>query len=44
MVSNQSNDYLVCADADVISGLFWGASLKKIPQGAWVPLMIGLIL
>jgi len=25
-------------------GLFWGASLKKIPQGAWVPLMIGLIL
>jgi KUP system potassium uptake protein len=25
-------------------GLFWGASLKKIPLGAWVPLMIGLIL
>jgi KUP system potassium uptake protein len=25
-------------------GLFWGASLKKIPQGAWVPLMIGIIL
>ncbi|KAF8266790.1 potassium transporter [Lactarius quietus] len=25
-------------------GLFWGASLKKIPQGAWVPLIIGLIL
>jgi KUP system potassium uptake protein len=25
-------------------GLFWGASLKKIPEGAWVPLMIGLIL
>lgn len=22
-------------------GLFWGASLKKIPHGAWVPLMIG---
>jgi len=27
-----------------IPGLFWGASLKKVPQGAWVPLMIGLIL
>ncbi|KAF5347446.1 hypothetical protein D9756_011104 [Leucocoprinus leucothites] len=25
-------------------GLFWGASLKKVPAGAWVPLMIGLIL
>jgi len=25
-------------------GLFWGAALKKIPQGAWAPLMIGLIL
>jgi KUP system potassium uptake protein len=25
-------------------GLFWGASLKKIPQGAWVPLTIGLVL
>ncbi|SJL07638.1 uncharacterized protein ARMOST_10988 [Armillaria ostoyae] len=23
-------------------GLFWGASLKKIPHGAWVPLTIGL--
>lgn len=22
-------------------GLFWGASLKKVPHGAWVPLMIG---
>lgn len=22
-------------------GLFWGASLRKIPHGAWVPLMIG---
>lgn len=25
-------------------GLFWGASLKKVPIGAWVPLMIGVIL
>ncbi|KAJ7700275.1 potassium transporter [Mycena metata] len=25
-------------------GLFWGASLKKVPRGAWVPLMIGIIL
>lgn len=25
-------------------GLFWGAALRKIPQGAWVPLMIGVIL
>ncbi|KAJ7145273.1 potassium transporter [Mycena filopes] len=25
-------------------GLFWGASLKKVPHGAWVPLMIGVIL
>lgn len=24
-----------------IDGLFWGASLKKVPQGAWVPLMLG---
>ncbi|KAG7440895.1 potassium transporter [Guyanagaster necrorhizus] len=23
-------------------GLFWGASLKKIPHGAWVPLTIGI--
>ncbi|KAH8091723.1 potassium transporter [Cristinia sonorae] len=27
-----------------IDGLFWGAALKKIPEGAWVPLMIGGIL
>lgn len=27
-----------------LDGLFWGAALKKIPHGAWVPLMIGLIL
>ncbi|KAJ7486154.1 potassium transporter [Mycena galericulata] len=27
-----------------IDGLFWGASLKKVPRGAWVPLMIGVIL
>lgn len=25
-------------------GLFWGAALKKVPHGAWVPLMIGVIL
>ncbi|KAG8998521.1 hypothetical protein FRB94_006866 [Tulasnella sp. JGI-2019a] len=25
-------------------GLFWGASLKKIPKGAWVTLMIGSVL
>ncbi|KLO10263.1 potassium transporter [Schizopora paradoxa] len=25
-------------------GLFWGASLKKIPHGAWVPFMIGVLL
>ncbi|KAM6494400.1 Potassium transporter [Amanita muscaria] len=24
--------------------LFWGASFKKVPQGAWVPLLIGIIL
>ncbi|KAK7685797.1 hypothetical protein QCA50_011143 [Cerrena zonata] len=25
-------------------GLFWGAALKKVPEGAWVPLMIGTVL
>lgn len=25
-------------------GLFWGAALKKVPDGAWVPLMLGMIL
>jgi KUP system potassium uptake protein len=25
-------------------GLFWGASLKKVPLGAWVPLTIGVVL
>lgn len=24
--------------------LFWGASLKKVPHGAWVPLVIGVVL
>ncbi|KAF9013196.1 potassium transporter [Cyathus striatus] len=24
--------------------LFWGASLKKVPHGAWVPLLIGCVL
>ncbi|KZV71451.1 potassium transporter [Peniophora sp. CONT] len=27
-----------------VDALFWGASLRKVPEGAWVPLMIGLIL
>ncbi|KII86101.1 hypothetical protein PLICRDRAFT_44566 [Plicaturopsis crispa FD-325 SS-3] len=27
-----------------LDGLFWGAALKKVPEGAWVPLMIGVIL
>ena len=27
-----------------IDCLFWGASLKKVPSGAWVPLMIGTLL
>ncbi|KAF8318168.1 potassium transporter [Clavulina sp. PMI_390] len=27
-----------------LDGLFWGAALKKVPHGAWVPLMIGSIL
>ena len=27
-----------------VEGLFWGASLRKVPEGAWVPLMIGVIL
>jgi len=25
-------------------GLFWGAALKKVPQGAWVPLIIGVVM
>ena len=24
--------------------LFWGAALNKVPHGAWVPLLIGIIL
>lgn len=27
-----------------LTGLLWGAALRKIPEGAWVPLMIGIIL
>ncbi|KIJ49086.1 hypothetical protein M422DRAFT_777639 [Sphaerobolus stellatus SS14] len=27
-----------------IDGLFFGAALRKVPHGAWVPLMLGLIL
>lgn len=30
-------------DADSRKGLFWGAALKKIPEGAYVPLIIGFI-
>ena len=25
-------------------GIYWAAALKKVPEGAWVPLMIGCIL
>ncbi|KAJ8082836.1 hypothetical protein PM082_008693 [Marasmius tenuissimus] len=28
----------------VLDAFFWGASFKKVPHGAWVPLMIGLLL
>jgi len=28
----------------VVAGLFWGASLKKVPEGAWFPLGLGVIL
>ncbi|KAK7457024.1 hypothetical protein VKT23_010327 [Stygiomarasmius scandens] len=27
-----------------LDGLFWGASLKKVPEGAWVSLLIGVVL
>lgn len=27
-----------------LDGLFWGASIKKVPKGAWVPLMMGGVL
>ncbi|KAG5646513.1 hypothetical protein DXG03_003280 [Asterophora parasitica] len=27
-----------------VDALFWGASLKKVPHGAWVPLVIGIVL
>lgn len=29
---------------NVVLGLFWGAALKKVPHGAWVPLLIGVVL
>lgn len=29
---------------NLCTGLFWGAAVRKIPEGAWVPLMIGCIL
>jgi KUP system potassium uptake protein len=25
-------------------GVFWGAAIRKVPHGAWVPLVIGLVL
>lgn len=28
----------------LLAALFWGAALKKIPQGAWVPVLIGTAL
>ncbi|KAJ8086092.1 hypothetical protein PM082_004911 [Marasmius tenuissimus] len=28
----------------VLDALFWGASFKKVPYGAWVPLVIGVVL
>lgn len=31
-------------DAKASPGLFWGASLKKVPKGAWVPLVIGVVM
>ncbi|QRV99501.1 high affinity potassium transporter [Ceratobasidium sp. AG-Ba] len=30
--------------ASSMARLFWGASLRKVPHGAWVPLMIGSVL
>lgn len=27
-----------------LAGLFWGAALTKVPKGAWVPLVIGVVL
>ena len=30
--------------ADDAAALFWGASFKKVPEGAWVPLMFGVVL
>jgi K+ transporter len=27
-----------------LAALFWGAAFRKVPAGAWVPLMIGCIL
>jgi KUP system potassium uptake protein len=26
-----------------IDGLFWGAALRKVPLGAWVPLLVGFV-
>ena len=28
----------------VLDALFWGAAFKKLPSGAWVPLVIGVSL
>lgn len=29
---------------DALTALFWGAALNKVPHGAWVPLLIGIVL
>ncbi|KAG8800880.1 hypothetical protein FRC19_008514 [Serendipita sp. 401] len=26
----------------LLDGLFWGAALRKVPHGAWVPLLVGI--
>ena len=31
-------------ELNICIGLFWGAALRKVPEGAWVPLMMGVIL
>jgi len=27
-----------------VLALFWGAAVQKVPHGAWVPLVIGVVL
>lgn len=33
-----------CHRLQYMTGLFWGAALAKVPEGAWVSLLIGVIL